>query len=136
MLCSYRGFVELDSPQAFSVQKRPCSVSKGGCVEASTQFWRFNAAAHYNGAHPALRVTADIIRAEPAKAIALGESLDSHQHARILIINIASEHSSVVVALKDKEASEMAGTSASGEPRAEVDSSLLRLRLRLLEQAI
>jgi len=96
------------------VQKRPCSVSIGGCVEASTQFWRFNAAAHYNGAHPALRVTADIIRAEPAKAIALGESLDSHQHVRGLIINIASEHSSVVAALKAKEAAEMAGTSASG----------------------
>ena len=56
----------------------------------------------------------DIIRAEPAKAIALGESLDSHQHVRGLIINIASEHSSVIAALKDKEAAEMAGTAASG----------------------
>jgi hypothetical protein len=52
--------------------------------------------------------------AEKAKDIALGESFNSHEFARDLIVAVASERDHVVAALlKEKAAAEKAGTPAS-----------------------
>ena len=93
----------------------PCSnvpilCGEATCHEHKTQFWRYNLAAHYSGAHGGLRVTPLIVSAlghldggapgapQVAAAITATTNLvfDSHLDARAVIKSIANEHVAVV----------------------------------------
>lgn len=91
----------------------PCSnvpvlCGEETCSEQKTQFWRYNIAAHYSGAHGGLRVTPLIVSAlshldiggapqvEAAKAATANSVFDSHADARAVIKGIADEHVAVV----------------------------------------
>lgn len=99
---------------AKSTTSSPCSnvpilCDEGTCSAQKVQFWRYNIAAHYSGAHAGLRITPMIVRAlgnlaadssaegVQAAAIATSDPLfDSHLNARSSIGIMAAEFSAVV----------------------------------------
>ena len=99
---------------AKSSRASPCSnvpnlCDEGTCSSQKVQFWRYNIAAHYSGAHAGLCVTPMVVRAlqmlaadSSAKgvgAVAAAKSdplFDSHLNARSTIRIVAAEFSAVV----------------------------------------
>ena len=100
----------MKSNKASPCSNVPILCGEATCHEQKTQFWRYNIAAHYIGAHGGLRVTPLIVNAmnhldssapggpqvESAKAATTSDVFDSHLDARAVIKGIANEHAAVV----------------------------------------
>ena len=100
----------MKSNKASPCSNVPILCGEAMCHEQKTQFWRYNIAAHYIGAHGGLRVTPLIVNAmsyldssapggpqvESAIAATTSDVFDSHLDARAVIKGIANEHTAVV----------------------------------------